>query len=80
MVTCQSSELGWEVTVELLSDFLSLGRGSVTADLYRMRSADLCCMMSFDLYCMRSVDLCCMTSVKGSQLGLQRSELRNSKA
>ena len=29
MVTCQSSELGWEVTVELLEDFLSLGRGSV---------------------------------------------------
>ena len=30
MVTCQSSELGWEVTVELPVDFLSLGRGSVT--------------------------------------------------
>ena len=29
MVTCQSSELDWEVTVELLVDFLSLGRGSV---------------------------------------------------
>ena len=29
MVTCQSSELGWEVTVELLADFLLLGRGSV---------------------------------------------------
>ena len=29
MVTCQSSELGWEVTVELPIDFLSLGRGSV---------------------------------------------------
>ena len=29
MVTCQSSELGWEVTVELLEDSLSLGRGSV---------------------------------------------------
>ena len=29
MVTCQSSELGWEVTVELLADFLSLGRESV---------------------------------------------------
>ena len=29
MVTCQSSELGWEVTVVLLVDFLSLGRGSV---------------------------------------------------
>ena len=28
MVTCQSSELGWEVTVELPADFLSLGRGS----------------------------------------------------
>ena len=30
MVTCQSSELGWEVTVELPTDFLSLGWGSVT--------------------------------------------------
>ena len=30
MVTCQSSELGWEVTVELPTDFLSLGRGSVS--------------------------------------------------
>ena len=29
MVTCQSSELDWEVTVELPTDFLSLGRGSV---------------------------------------------------
>ena len=29
MVNCQSSELGWEVTVELPADFLSLGRGSV---------------------------------------------------
>ena len=29
MVTCQSSELGWEVTVELPADFLSLERGSV---------------------------------------------------
>ena len=29
MVTCQSSELGWEVTVELPVDFLSLGKGSV---------------------------------------------------
>ena len=29
MVTYQSSELGWEVTVELPADFLSLGRGSV---------------------------------------------------
>ena len=29
MVTCQSSELGWEVTVELPADFLSLGSGSV---------------------------------------------------
>ena len=32
MVTCQSSELGWEVTVELPEDFLSLGRGSVRMD------------------------------------------------
>ena len=30
MVTCQSSELDWEVTVELPADFLSLGRGSVS--------------------------------------------------
>ena len=30
MVTCHSSELSWEVTVELPADFLSLGRGSVT--------------------------------------------------
>ena len=29
MVTCQSSELGWEVTVKLPTDFLSLERGSV---------------------------------------------------
>ena len=29
MVTYQSSELGWEVTVELPADFLSLGRGSI---------------------------------------------------
>ena len=29
MVTYQSSELSWEVTVELPTDFLSLGRGSV---------------------------------------------------
>ena len=28
MVTCQSSELGWEVTVKLPADFLSIGRGS----------------------------------------------------
>ena len=35
MVTCQSSELGWEVTVELPADFLSLGRGSVKLTLSR---------------------------------------------
>ena len=36
MVTCQSSEFGWEVTVELPADFLSLGRGSVKVwSLYR---------------------------------------------
>ena len=29
MVTCQSSKLDWEVTVELPADFLSLRRGSV---------------------------------------------------
>ena len=29
MVTCQSSKLGWEVTLELSADLLSLGRGSV---------------------------------------------------
>ena len=34
MGTCQSNELGWEVTVELSVDFLSLGRGSVNAYLY----------------------------------------------
>ena len=33
MVTCQSSELGWEVTVELSVDFLSLGRGPVNASV-----------------------------------------------
>ena len=33
MVTCQSSELGWEVTVELPTDFLSLGRGSVSTSV-----------------------------------------------
>ena len=33
MVTCKSSELGWEVTVELPADFLSLGRGSVKSCL-----------------------------------------------
>ena len=33
MVSCQSSELGWEVTVELPADFLSLGRGSVIYNL-----------------------------------------------
>ena len=33
MVTCQSSELGCEVTVELPADFLSLGRGSVMVDI-----------------------------------------------
>ena len=32
MVTCQSSELGWEVTVELPADFLSLGSGSVKGE------------------------------------------------
>ena len=31
MVTCQSSELGWEVTVELSADFPSQGKGSVMA-------------------------------------------------
>ena len=30
MVTCQSNELGWEVTVELPADSLSIGRESVT--------------------------------------------------
>ena len=33
MVTYQLSELGWEVTVELPADFLSLGRGSVSIDI-----------------------------------------------
>ena len=36
MVTCQSSELGWEVTVELPADFLSLGRGSVMVPTLRV--------------------------------------------
>ena len=36
MVICQSSELGWEVTVELPADFLSLGRGSVRSLLPSM--------------------------------------------
>ena len=35
MVTCQSSELGREVTVELPADFLSLGKGSVNRGLQR---------------------------------------------
>ena len=29
MVTCQSSELGWEVTMEFQADSLLIGRGSV---------------------------------------------------
>ena len=33
MITCQSSELDWEVTVELPVDFLSLGRGSGSVTL-----------------------------------------------
>ena len=33
MVTCQSSELGWEVTVELPANFLSLGKGSVICSI-----------------------------------------------
>ena len=33
MVTCQSSELGWEVAVELPADSLSIGRGSVKISL-----------------------------------------------
>ena len=37
MVTSQSSELGWEVTVELPADFLSLGRGSVKGDIPNFR-------------------------------------------
>ena len=37
MVTCQSSELDWEVTVELPADFLSLGRGSVTGGPPKVR-------------------------------------------
>ena len=36
MVTCQSSELGWEVTVKLPANFLSLRRGSVNAILTDM--------------------------------------------
>ena len=41
MVTCQSSELGWEVTVELPTDFLSLGRGSVNSILCSIK----CCVI-----------------------------------
>ena len=37
MVTCQSSELGWKVTVELPTDFLSLGRGSVKINWRKTR-------------------------------------------
>ena len=43
MVTCQSSELGWEVTVEFPADFLSLGRGlsldMVNANMIKMYNA-----------------------------------------
>ena len=35
MVTCQSSELGWEVIVELPADFLSLGRRSINESRVR---------------------------------------------
>ena len=38
MVTCQLSELDWEVTVELPVDFLSLGRGSVISEVSRAES------------------------------------------
>ena len=38
MVTCQSSEFGWEVTVKLPADFLSLGRGSVSVVLYYQKN------------------------------------------
>ena len=41
MVTCQSSELGWEVTVELPADFLSLGRGSVITCI-RLVDVNIC--------------------------------------
>ena len=37
MVTCQLSELGWEVTVELPTDFLSLGRGSVSSTSVKLQ-------------------------------------------
>ena len=37
MVTCQSSELGREVTVELPTDFLSLGRGSVRIPIQKAK-------------------------------------------
>ena len=41
MVTCQSNELGWEVTVELPAEFLSLGRGSVITNQNRHFHSDL---------------------------------------
>ena len=33
MVTCQSNELDWEVTMELSEDSLSIGRGSINNDV-----------------------------------------------
>ena len=34
MITCQSSELGWEVIVELPIDSLLIGKGSVKIYIY----------------------------------------------
>ena len=34
MVTCQPSELGWEVAMELSADSLLIGRGSVNFGLF----------------------------------------------
>ena len=53
MVTCQLSELGWEVTVELPTYFLSLGRGSVSVStiyiggLSTVKNKYLCLEMVF---------------------------------
>ena len=49
MGTCQSSELGWEVTVELPSDFLSLGRGSVNIGALGGRIIEMVSSFMYDV-------------------------------
>ena len=49
MVTCQSSELGWEVTVEFPADFLSLGKGSVITGVRFLGHVVLASGVSVDL-------------------------------